>query len=67
MSSQAAGQALVIFGFLVWLVAWLGLAFYGIIAAHRRCWGAMVLCKVLSGSFIIIGVTAMSQIPGGIQ
>jgi hypothetical protein len=67
VTTQAAGQALVIFGFLVWLVAWLGLAFYGTLAAHRRCWGAMVLCKVLSGIFIVVGVTAMYQIPGGMQ
>lgn len=67
MTTQAAGQALVIFGFLVWLAAWLGLAFYGVIAAHRRCWAAMALSKVLSGILLVAGITAMYQIPGSIQ
>jgi hypothetical protein len=67
VTAQTAGQALLIFGFLAWLAAWLGLAFYGVLAAHRRCWAAMALSKVLSGVLLAAGITAMYQIPGSIQ
>lgn len=67
MTIQTAGQILLAFGFLLWLVVWIGLAFYGVLAAHRHCWGAVALCKALSGTYIIIGITVMYQIPGSTQ
>lgn len=67
MTTQAAGQGLVIFGFLLWLATFGGLAFYGVVAATRRCWGAVLACKLLSGLFLFTGITLMYQIPGGMR
>ena len=61
------GQVMLAFGFLLWLIVWIGLAFYAVLSAHRRCWWAVGLCKFLSGLYIVIGITVMYQIPGSIQ
>jgi hypothetical protein len=62
-----AGQVLVVFGFLIWLVACVGLSFYGYLAAYRRCWAAAVLSKALALAFATAGIAAMYNIPGSIQ
>ncbi len=64
MTVQEIGVALVIVGFCAWLIAWVGLASYGLVWLPRDLRGASVS---IAASVIIFlgGLVALTQTPGG--
>lgn len=67
MTLQAAGQVLIVIGLLAWLACWISLAFYGVLAAHRRHWLAALAAKTAAGVLAYAGITAIYQIPERFQ
>ena len=63
MNTAELGVTLVIVGFCAWVVAWVGLASYGLIWLHRDLRGAAVSLAA-SAAILIAGLTALTQAPG---
>lgn len=66
MQTHEVGALLVILGFCGWVVAWVGLAAYGLIWVHRDRRGASISLFAATAIFTG-GALALAQIPGGMQ
>lgn len=66
MQMHELGTALVILGFCGWVVAWVGLATYGLVWVHRDHRGASI-SLFTSTAIFTGGALALAQIPGGVQ
>jgi hypothetical protein len=66
MTTQEIGMTLVVVGFIAWMIAWVGLASYGLVWLPRDRGGATV--SILAAVLILAsGLAVLAQTPGALQ